>query len=248
MYEAGIDTGGMFKEFVYDMAKNILNPAYGLFVETQDRELDPNVQSLTHIGPNHLDLFYFVGVIVGRAIYDEILIDNVFSKILLRRMLGKQNFFNDLRIYDVEMYKQLLNVKTYKGDVTDLCLSFSTTDKATGKEIELVRGGKELPVTDENKIRYIYYLSRFILNVQNKKQTDAFLNGMSEIIPLTMLKIFSANELQVIISGESAELNIEDLSKNTNYTVSEVRSGLIFREGSARIQGTSGSFGLPLGS
>jgi uncharacterized protein YciU (UPF0263 family) len=96
MYEAGIDTGGMFKEFLYDMAKNILNPAYGLFVETQDRELDPNVQSHLHVGANHLDLYYFVGVIVGRAIYDEILIDNVFSKILLRRMLGKQNFFNDL--------------------------------------------------------------------------------------------------------------------------------------------------------
>ena len=74
-------------------------------------------------------------------------------------------------------------------------------------------------MTDENKIRYIYYLSRFILNIQNKKQTDAFLSGMSEVIPLTMLKIFSANELQVIISGESAELNIDDLSRNTNYTV-----------------------------
>ena len=105
MYEAGIDTGGMFKEFVYDMAKNILNPEYGLFVETQDRELDPNVESALHVGNHHLGLFYFVGVIVGRAIYDEILIDNVFSKILLRRMLGKMNFFNQMRLYDLDMYK-----------------------------------------------------------------------------------------------------------------------------------------------
>lgn len=42
---------------------------------------------------------------------------------------------------------------------------------------------------------------------------------MSEIIPLSLLKMFAPNELQVIISGESAELNIDDLSRNSKYSV-----------------------------
>ena len=197
----------------------MVNPEYGLFMETNDRELDPNPESRAVLGPEHLLQFYFFGVIIGRAIYGEILLDSVFSKIMLRRMLGKNNFFNHLGIYDVELYEQLKKVRNYTGDASDFGLTFSTYDKTLKTEIELIKGGSEIPVTNENKIRYVHYLTHFYLNHKTKDQTKAFLAGLSEIISLPLLQIFTPKELQLLISGEDQEINLTDLENHTNYTV-----------------------------
>ena len=197
----------------------MLDPAYGLFIETKDRELDPNPESRLIVGAEHLVQFYFFGVIIGRAIYEEILVDSVFSKIMLRRMLGKPNFFNHLGMYDTALFDQLKKVKNYPGDVEELCLTFSINDKLSNKEIELVRGGSDMAVTNSNKIRYIYYLTHYYLNVKTKEHTKAFLSGLNEIISLPLLQIFTPRELQVLISGEDQEINLTDLENHTKYAV-----------------------------
>lgn len=196
----------------------MLNPEYGLFIEMKDRELDPNPQSKEVLGPEHLLSFYVIGVIVGRAIYEEILLDTVFSKIMLRRMLNKPNFLNHLALFDFELYEQLLKVKYYTGNVADFGLTFSTNVSGSDREVELMRGGSQVPVTNENKIRYIYYLTHYYLNARTREQTKAFLTGMSEIIPLPILQIFTTKELQTMISGEDAEINISDLEDNCKYS------------------------------
>lgn len=218
MYESGIDTGGILKEFLYEAAKNMLNPEYGLFIEMKDRELDPNPESKAVLGVEHLLTYYVVGVIVGRAIYEEILLDSVFSKIMLRRMLNKPNFFNHLSLFDADLYQQLLKVKYHTGNIEEFGLSFSTNVSGSDKEVELMRGGSQVPVTNENKIRYIYYLTHYYLNARTREQTKAFLTGMSEIIPLPILQIFTTKELQTMISGEDAEINISDLEDNCKYS------------------------------
>jgi hypothetical protein len=99
--EAGIDGGGLYREFLYDLSKALLNPEYGLFEQTDDDQtLRPNVDSRNLAGENHLKYFWFAGVVVGRAIFDGILIDSVFSRFLLHRMLGELNFLPELQYYD----------------------------------------------------------------------------------------------------------------------------------------------------
>jgi hypothetical protein len=218
-YESGIDTGGILKEYLYDLGKCLLDPAYGLFIETKDRELDPNPESKAIVGPDHLVQFQCFGMVVGRAIYEEILLDSVFSKAMLRRMLGKANFFNHLMLYDIELYKQMKKVKDYQGDVKDLCLSFVATNSGTGEEIELIPNGSNIPVTNENKIKYIYTLTHYLLNVKTREQSKAFLLGINEVIPLPFLQMFTPTELQILISGETTEIDIEDLRRNATYNV-----------------------------
>lgn len=195
----------------------MLNPEYGLFIEMKDRELDPNPESKAIFGAEHLLNFYVAGIMIGRAIYEEILIDSVFSKIMLRRMLGKPNFFNHLALYDSELFDQLKKVKYYTGDAADFGLTFSTNTKNSDEEIELMKGGSNIPVTNENKIRYIYYLTHYYLNAKTRDQSKSFLSGMSEIIPLSILQMFTTHELQIIISGVDSEINISDLIQHTKY-------------------------------
>ncbi len=53
-------------------------------------------------------------------------------------------------------------LKTYEGDVEDLALTFSVVDNEFGQsEVrELIPGGKDIMVTNDNKIRYVSYKTK----------------------------------------------------------------------------------------
>jgi ubiquitin-protein ligase E3 C len=60
-------------------------------------------------------------------------------------MHGRYNFVNlvnDLNTLDPELYKNLMFLKTYEGDIADLSLTFSVSDDSFGgqKEIDLIPG------------------------------------------------------------------------------------------------------------
>jgi hypothetical protein len=67
--EAGIDGGGLFKEFIDSFAKEAFSPSYGLFIPTSHQLLTPNPSSAT-MGSNHLRYFNFVGKILGKSLYE----------------------------------------------------------------------------------------------------------------------------------------------------------------------------------
>lgn len=67
--EAGIDGGGLFKEFMDSLAKAAFNPQFGLFIPTSHQLLTPNPASAA-VGSNHLKYFHFIGKILGKAVYE----------------------------------------------------------------------------------------------------------------------------------------------------------------------------------
>ncbi len=109
LQEAGIDGGGLFKEFVNTLSRQAFNPSYGLFCQTAEGLLYPNPQAETahpwQGSLDHLRLFEFLGRIVGKAIYDGILIELRLAPFFLRRMLGQALHFDDLRSLDPELHK-----------------------------------------------------------------------------------------------------------------------------------------------
>jgi hypothetical protein len=60
---------------------------------------------------DYLQLIEFLGRIVGKAIYDGILIELRLAPFFLRRMLGKEMYFDDLKSLDADLYKNLCFVK-----------------------------------------------------------------------------------------------------------------------------------------
>jgi hypothetical protein len=61
-----------------------------------------------------------------------------------------------------------VSVQHYEGDVVDLGLFFSVENNELGEmaETELIPGGRDIPVTNENKIKYIYLVANHRLNLQ----------------------------------------------------------------------------------
>ncbi|XP_041078998.1 ubiquitin-protein ligase E3B-like [Polyodon spathula] len=221
--EAGIDQDGVFKEFLEEIIKKVFNPALNLFRTTSgDERLYPSPTSYIH--ENHLQLFEFVGKMLGKAIYEGIVVDVPFASFFLSQVLGHHHstFYSsidELPSLDSEFYKNLTSIKRYDGDVGDLGLTLSYDEDVMGQLVchELIPGGKTTLVTNENKISYIHLMAHFRMHTQIKEPTTAFIRGFRCIINPEWLHVFSTPEVQRLISGDNAEIDLEDLKKHTVY-------------------------------
>uniref|UniRef100_A0AAV2MRF1 Ubiquitin-protein ligase E3B n=1 Tax=Knipowitschia caucasica TaxID=637954 RepID=A0AAV2MRF1_KNICA len=221
--EAGIDQDGVFKEFLEEIIKKVFNPALNLFKTTSGNErLYPSPTSYIH--ENHLQLFEFVGKMLGKAVYEGIVVDVPFASFFLSQVLGHHHssFYSsidELPSLDSEFYKNLTSIKRYDGDVGDLGLTLSYDEDVMGQLVchELMPGGKTMPVTNENKISYIHLMAHFRMHTQIKDQTIAFIRGFRSIINPEWLHMFSTPEVQRLISGDNAEIDLDDLKKHTVY-------------------------------
>lgn len=156
MDEAGIDQDGVFKEFLEESIKKVFDPSLNLFRATSNRRLYPSSNS--YLQDNHLQLFEFVGRMLGKAVYEGIVVDVPFASFFLSQVLGQTaqalySCVDELPSLDAELYRSLSYVKHYEGDVGELDLTFSVDEDVMGRLVthELVPGGRAVPVTNENK-------------------------------------------------------------------------------------------------
>lgn len=63
--EAGVDGGGLFKDFMEELVRMGFDPQYGLFTSTEDNQLYPN-PSGPHLMPDALDVLGFLGRMLGK--------------------------------------------------------------------------------------------------------------------------------------------------------------------------------------
>jgi ubiquitin-protein ligase E3 C len=120
---------------------------------------------------------------------------------------------------DPELYKSLMFLKTYAGDVADLSLTFTAATElgAAGDEAELVPGGAGMAVTDANRLRYVFALAQWRLSASIARQRDAFVRGLRDVLPPHWLAPFSAPELQVLLSGAQRGVDVDDLRAHAAY-------------------------------
>ncbi|KAL2509270.1 E3 ubiquitin-protein ligase [Forsythia ovata] len=218
--EAGLDYGGLSKEFLTDISMAAFSPEYGLFSQTStsDRLLIPNTAA--RYLENGIQMIEFLGRIVGKALYEGILLEFCFSHVFVQKLLGRYSFLDELSTLDPELYKNLMYVKHYDGDVKDLSLDFTVTEESLGKRqvIELKPGGKDICVTNENKLQYIHAIADYKLNRQILPFSNAFYGGLTDLISPSWLKLFNASEFNQLLSGGDHDIDVDDLRKNTRYT------------------------------
>ncbi|KAB0798693.1 hypothetical protein PPYR_09686 [Photinus pyralis] len=216
--EAGIDGGGIFKEFLSEVLKTSFDPTRGFFLLTNDNMLYPN-PNVAVLVDNFTDHYYFIGRLVGKAIFENTLVDLPLAEFFLVKLLIDRASAYYLKSLDPILYRNLLYLREYSGDVQDLGLDFTTVNNDLGetKVIELKPNGTNISVTSDNRLEYIHRLANFKLNTQIKKQCNAFREGLDNVVPLLWLRLFNHLELQVIIGGDTQEMDIDDLKAHTSY-------------------------------
>lgn len=117
-------------------------------------------------------------------------------------------------------------MKNHPGDVEDFALDFTVTDtipmpteqmydRTVTKELK--PNGSMTAVTNQNRLVYISYIARYRLQVQPALQTNAFLQGLGQIIQPAWISMFNQAELQTLVGGETGDIDVEDLRRNTLY-------------------------------
>ncbi|KAJ1324829.1 ubiquitin-protein ligase E3 C [Microdochium nivale] len=157
--EAGIDGGGVTKEFLTSAAEDAFDPSEtgpGYFIANQQNLLYPNpsafderAELLRYTGTvkgspewntGMADLsrrYEFLGRLIGKCMYEGILVDISFASFFLLKWASSGHTsptdhranLNDLREMDPELYQGLISLKNYPGDVSDLSLDFTITDQ-----------------------------------------------------------------------------------------------------------------------
>ncbi|ETW03894.1 hypothetical protein H310_04319 [Aphanomyces invadans] len=212
--EAGVDGGGVFKEYIDTLTKTAFSTEFPYFRATDDRLLYPN--PLAHVvSDDAVAHFRFLGRVLAKAVYEEILIEPQFALFFLKKLLGHFNTLDDLRSLDAEMYRHIVELKSNR-DVEALGLTFTVASGPSSVH-ELEPGGSLVPVTNDNVIRYIHKLADFKLNAQIAAASRAFLQGFHDLIPTTWLHLFSPAELQMLIGGSNYDVNVDDWRAHTNY-------------------------------
>ncbi|KAI0295669.1 hypothetical protein B0F90DRAFT_1811438 [Multifurca ochricompacta] len=222
--EMGIDGGGVFKEFLTELSKEVFDSDRGLWLANKKNELYPShgayATEPSHLPEAHsLDWYRFIGRILGKALYEGILVDVAFAGFFLSKWLGKQSFLDDLASLDPDLYQGLIFLKHYPGNPEELSLNFTIVDEEFGvaRTIDLKPNGSNIPVTRDNKLEYILRVSHYRLTKQIKEQSDAFFDGLSDMIDPRWLRMFNQQELQVLLGGVNTPIDLEDLRRNTNY-------------------------------
>jgi ubiquitin-protein ligase E3 C len=161
-----------------------------------------------------LKQYEFLGRIIGKGLYSQVLLDTSFSKFFLSKWLGKRSFFNDLKYLDKDLYKGLIYLQ--QTPTTELDLNFTVMDQ-DGRNINLIPNGSNINVDSENRMKYIHLLSNYRLNIQIEKQCHAFFRGLADLIQPDWLKMFIEEELQILISGTQLPVDYFDMKNNTIY-------------------------------
>ena len=105
--EEGVDAGGVTREWFRILAREIFNPNYALFAPCGADRLTYQPNPASWINPDHLRYFKFVGRILGKAIYDQRLLDGHFARSVYRQLLGKPVNYRDLEWSDPPYYNGL---------------------------------------------------------------------------------------------------------------------------------------------
>lgn len=216
--EPGIDGGGLFKEFMIYICRTAFGPEYGLFSASSDQTLYPFPGAFA-MHENADKLFRFLGKVVGKAIYEMMLLEPQFSRAFLNRVLGRVNDVEDVASIDRDLHRGMLYMREH-GHVEELGLSFSTSVALPGgaaEEVDLMPGGRDVAVTQEGLSKYLYLLANHRANQQIDRQSAAFLKGLECVLPLSWIRMFDPRELGILISGSSTGFDVSDLKRHTVY-------------------------------
>lgn len=213
--EEGLDYGGVAREWLYLLSHEMLNPYYGLFQYTRDDIYTLQINPDSSVNPEHLSYFHFVGRIIGLAVFHGHYIDGGFTLPFYKMLLSKPIHLDDIEVVDPDLHRSLTwMLNNDIGDIIDT--TFSVEHNAFGQlqVHELKPGGRDLPVTDDNKKEYVrlFVNYRFMRGIE--QQFLALQKGFSELIHPNLLKSFDEKELELVIGG-LGKIDLEDWKANT---------------------------------
>uniref|UniRef100_A0AAR2JKX5 Apoptosis-resistant E3 ubiquitin protein ligase 1 n=1 Tax=Pygocentrus nattereri TaxID=42514 RepID=A0AAR2JKX5_PYGNA len=217
--EEALDWGGPRREWFELVCKALFDTNNQLFTRFSDNNqglVHPNAERPAHL---RLKMYEFAGRVVGKCLYESALggaykqlVRARFTRSFLAQIIGLRMNYKYFETDDPEFYKTkvcfILN-----NDVSEMDLVFAEEKYSKSgqleKVVELISGGAQIAVTNENKMHYLNLLAQYRLASQVRDELEHFLKGLNELVPENLLAIFDENELELLMCG-TGDINVQD--------------------------------------
>ena len=201
--EPGIDEGGVRKEFFQLLIKELFNPNYAMF-NFNEKNVQYYLNGLSH-EPNIN--FELIGILMGLAIYNNIILDASFPLAIYKLLLFEDPNFDDLREWQPDIAQSLEFILNYNEETPleeALGTTFTIEVENFGEivDFELKPNGAEIFVTEQNREEYVrlYVLYTFVKQCEDKLR--AFKRGFYKVCDENlMIQLFKPQELEQLICG-----------------------------------------------
>ncbi|KAJ9584732.1 hypothetical protein L9F63_020937, partial [Diploptera punctata] len=228
--EPGLDMGGLTKEWFLLLIRQIFHPDYGMFV------YHPHSRCywFSTDQEGNLREYNLIGVLMGLAVYNSIILDLHFPSICYRKLLSppvvpdvdsaqvgsvQAPTVDDLAEIMPDVSRGLTELLAYEGNVEeDMCMNFQVSLEEYGdvKTYKLKECGENIPVTNDNRSEYVKLYLDWILNAAIYEQFRAFYLGFHSVCASNALIMLRPEEVEMLVCG-SPTLDLNELRKVTEY-------------------------------
>lgn len=224
--EEGFDAGGLRKEWFLMLIREVFDPDHGLFIyddESRYCYFNPHTFETT-------DQFFLVGVVLGLAIYNSTILDIALPPFAFRKLLASvptysspattmsrasySHSLEDLAELRPSLARGLQQLLVFEGDVQKtFCRDFVIEIEQYGQVIQLplCDNGEEIPVTNENRRKFVDLYVRYVLDVAVTRQYEPFKRGFFSICGGNAITLFRPEEIDLLIRGSGEGLDVATL-------------------------------------
>ncbi|XP_069356586.1 apoptosis-resistant E3 ubiquitin protein ligase 1 isoform X2 [Maniola hyperantus] len=213
--EQGVDWGGVRREWFSLLCAQLFDAKGGLFVSCHDAPaglVHPNPDRPPHLKLKH---FEFAGKVVGKCLYESALggayrqlVRARLARSFLAQIIGLRVHYKYFEQDDPELYlskiKYILETDLDSSDSLPEIYFADDVYDSSGKLVEtkdLVPNGSTIRVRNDSKLKYLDALAQWRLAARWRAETDAFLRGLTLLVPDNLLAIFDENELELLMCG-----------------------------------------------
>lgn len=152
--EAGIDGGGLFREFFEEFTSLLFHPDTGLWkVAPGEQALHPTPAFVawdTGTQRQCLDLYALAGAMLGKAVWEGMTVAPRLAKFFLTKLLDQHNTLDDLARVDLAVYRSLLALKSVPREaVDDMGLTFEVSITVPAGKPAVLRQIDAAPTQEE---------------------------------------------------------------------------------------------------
>ncbi|CAG9317539.1 unnamed protein product [Blepharisma stoltei] len=225
--EAATDAGGPYNETISNMCDELMSSFLRLLipipnnVNNMGENRDCWIVNPAAETKNDMELYLFLGKLMGAAIRTQNNLNLSLSPLFWKRLLLDPVDIRDLRATDVctvqilEILRNLEANSITKDNFSDAYDIKFTTKDTSGRDVELIENGANRQVTFDDAKEYAELVEKFRLN-EGAKAYEMIRKGISAVIPLDYLNLFSWRQVQTLVCG-APTIDIDILKGNTDY-------------------------------
>ncbi|KAK9965424.1 hypothetical protein ABG768_004517 [Culter alburnus] len=227
--EAGLDMGGLTKEWFLLLIRQIFHTDYGMFTYVKESQC----HWFSSWKCDNYSEFRLVGALMGLAVYNSITLDIRFPPCVYKKLLtppivpcdldtpvGMATLtLEDLQQIMPDLAHGLGELLSYEGNVEE---DFYTTFQVFQEELGVVKsynlkpGGDKIPVTNLNRKEYTQLYIDFLLNKSIYRQFAAFYHGFHSVCASNALMLLRPEEVEILVCG-SPNLDMGSLQRVVQY-------------------------------